>query len=291
MTWVVLLAYAVGAASGLLASRSEGLARVWPRVVRAQLLVASAALSVAAAWRLTDIEQALWPMAIAAVFVLILLVALAVGSAPRRAGRATLHAWSATANTAFFVIPAAAAFGGTGSVVVAVLADRLGTPLWAVYVWLLRRDAPRPQRSRTSWIDQAPAIALLVGLLLRSVAPAPEWTATVSLWAAPVLAATGAAVFVGSVLHPSQRIDPRPGLLPWASLVALRIVLLLPIALLAPTPDVAVVAVLCAFSIPAFGPPQFSTVYGYADPVVAAGSRYGWWLGAIGVAVGAVMTR
>ena len=39
------------------------------------------------------------------------------------------------------------------------------------------------------------------------------------------------------------------------------------------------------------GPPQFSTVYGYAEPVVAAATRYGWWIGALGVAAGYAVTR
>jgi hypothetical protein len=256
---VVLLAYALGAGLGLLAARSAGLARVWPRLVRAQLLAASVVLSVAAAWRLRGLEDVLWPVLIAAVFAVILVVALATTRGPRRGGVGTLRAWSATANTSFFVIPAAAALGGPEALVVAVLMDRLGTPLWAVYIALLRRDAPHPQRASTSWIDQSPAIALLVGLGLRALGPAPEWTATVSLVAAPVLAMSGAAVFVGSVLHPSQRIPARPGLAPWLSLVLLRVALLAPLAVLAP-PSATLVIVLAALSIPAFGPPQFSTV-------------------------------
>lgn len=287
---VLLLAYAVGAGVGLLSTRSRGLARVWPRVVRAQLLAASVVLSVAAAWRLRGLQDVLWPAAVAAVFAVLLLVALATTRGPRRGGTATLHAWSATANTSFFMIPVAAALGGPEALLVAVLVDRLGAPLWAAYVALLRRDAPRPQRASTSWIDQSPVIALVVGLVLRAVAPAPEWTATVSLVAAPVLAASGAAVFVGSVRHPSQRIAPRPGLAVWLRLVLLRVVLLAPLAVLAPPPATLVV-VLAALSIPAFGPPQFSTVYGYADPVVAAGARYGWWVGALGLVAGVVLTR
>ena len=290
MSLVVVLAYAVGAGLGLLASRSDGLARVWPRLVRAQVLVASVVLSVAAAWRLRGLQDVLWPVLIAAVFVVILVVGLATTHGPRRGGVGTLRAWSATANTSFFIIPAAAALGGPEALVVAVLMDRLGTPLWAVYIALLRRDAPRPQRASTSWIDQSPAIALLVGLGLRALGPAPEWTATVSLVAAPVLAASGAAVFVGSVLHPSQRIPARPGLAPWLSLVLLRIALLAPLALLAP-PGATLVIVLAALSIPAFGPAQFSTVYGYAEPVVAAGARYGWYVGALGVLAAVVLSR
>lgn len=291
MSLVIAAAYAVGITMGLVAARTPRLATIWPRLVRAQLLVASAVLSIAAAWRLTGLQDVVWPLLIVAVFGVILATALATTHGPRRHGRGTLRAWSATANTGYFVIPFAAAYAGPAGIVVAVLVDRLGTPLWAVYVWLLRRDAPTPQRRRSSWIDQSPALALLVGLLLRALTPAPDWTATVSLWTAPVLAATGAAVFVGSVLHPTQRIPARPGLVPWLSLVALRVVLLAPIALLAPNHSVTVAAVLCALSIPAFGPAQFSTVYGYAEPVVAASARYGWWVGLAGLVAGYALTH
>ncbi len=291
MSLVVLAAYVVGAWLGFWASRRPALERTWPRYVRAQLLVASIVLSVSAAWRLTGVQDVVWPLAIVAVFAIILGVSLVLTRGERRWGRGTLRAWSATANTGFFVVPFAAAFGGPTALLVGVLADRLGAPLWAVYVHLLRRDAPIPQRRRSSWVDQSPVIALVVGLALHLVGPAPDWTATVSLAMAPVLAATGAAVFVGSVLHPTQRIPARPGLVPWLTLVLLRIALLAPVIVLAPNDGVRLAVILCALSIPAFGPAQFSTVYGYAEPVVAASARYGWWVGALGIVVGYAVTH
>jgi len=291
MSLVILAAYAVGASLGLWASRRPSLAVVWPRIVRAQLLVASIVLSVAAAWRLTGIQDVAWPLAVVMVFGVILAVSLVLTRGERRLGRGTLRAWTATSNTGYFVVPLTAALGGPAGLLTAVLVDRLGSPLWAVYIHLLRRDAPTPQRMRTSWVDQSPLLALLVGLALHLVGPAPEWTATVSLAMAPVLAATGAAVFVGSALHPTQRIPARPGLGPWLRLVTLRVALLAPVVLLAPNDGVRLVAVLCALSVPAFGPAQFSTVYGYAEPVVAASARYGWWIGALGVAAAYAVTR
>jgi predicted permease len=291
MSLVVLAAYAVGAGLGLWAARRPSLAVVWPRVVRAQLLVASIVLSVAAAWRLTGVQDLAWPLGIVAVFVVVLGVSLALTTGERRLGRGTLRAWTATSNTGYFVIPLTAALAGPAGLLVAVLVDRLGSPLWAVYIHLLRRDAPTRQRLRTSWVDQSPFLALIVGLALHLVGPAPDWTATVSLAMAPVLAATGAAVFVGSALHPTQRIPARPGLGPWLRLVVLRIALLAPVIVLAPDDGVRLVAVLCALSIPAFGPAQFSTVYGYAEPTVAASARYGWWIGALGVATAYALTR
>lgn len=290
MSLVVLAAYAFGAMLGWAASRRPSLERTWPRYVRAQLLVASVVLSVSAAWRLTGVQDVVWPLAVVAVCGVLLALALLFSRGERRAGRAVLWAWTGTPNTGFFVVPFAAAFGGPAALLVGVLADRLGAPLWALYVALLRRDAPIKQRLSSSWVDQSPVLALVVGLALHLVGPAPDWTAAVSLAMAPVLAATGAAVFVGSVLHPTQRIDPRPGLARWAAFVAVRIALLVPAILLAPD-GVRLALILCALSIPAFGPAQFSTVYGYSEPVVAASARYGWWIGAVGIAVGYAITH
>ncbi len=290
MSLVVLAAYAFGALLGWSASRRPSLERTWPRYVRAQLLVASVVLSVSAAWRLTGVQDVVWPLAVVAVCGVLLALALLLSRGERRAGRAVLWAWTGTPNTGFFVVPFAAAFGGPTALLVGVLADRLGAPLWALYVGLLRRDAPIPQRRRSSWVDQSPVLALIVGLALHLVGPAPDWTAAVSLAMAPVLAATGAAVFVGSVLHPTQRIDPRPGVGRWAAFVAVRIALLAPAIMLAPD-GVRLALILCALSIPAFGPAQFSTVYGYSEPVVAASARYGWWIGGAGILVGYAITH
>ena len=291
MSLVVLAAYAVGASLGLFASHRPSRAVVWPKIVRAQLLVASAVLSVLAAWRLTGVQDIVWPMLIVAVFGVILGTSLLLTKGDRRLGRGTLRAWTATANTGYFVIPLTAALVSPAALLIAVLIDRFGAPLWAVYVHLLRRDAPIPQRMSTSWIDQSPVIALVVGLALHLVGPAPDWSATLSLAMAPVMAATGAAVFVGSVLHPTQRIPARPGVQPWLTMVLLRTALLVPIVVFAPNSAVRLVAVLVGLSIPAFGPSQFSTVYGYSEPVVAAATRYGWWIGAAGVVAGFALTR
>jgi hypothetical protein len=120
-------------------------------------------------------------------------------------------------------------------------------------------------------------------VLLKLTGPAPAATLTLSAICTPVLAGTGAAVFVGSVLHRSQRIDPRPGVATWLRLVALRVVLLGPLVVLAPSAAVGVVAALTALSVPTFGPAQMSTVYGYADAAVVAAARYGWVTGAAGL--------
>ena len=61
--------------------------------------------------------------------------------------------------------------------------------------------------------------------------------------------------------------------------------LFLLIAVFAPTPAIRVVAILGGLSIPVFGAPQMAAVYGYSDPTVAAGTRYGWFFGAAGLAL------
>lgn len=291
MSGIVLVAYAIGIVLGLAASRSTGFGLVWPTIVRVQILVAAIALSITAVWRIDNVDSIVWPLLMALTMVVMTVVAWFTATGPNRSAHAVLQTWAANSNTAFFVIPVGAALAGPTGAVAAVLMDRISAPLFAFWVGVLRRGAPTQQRRRTGFVDQAPMIALAIGLLLHLTGPAPEWTATVTLWAAPLLAASGAAIFVGSVLHPTQRIDPRPGLPRWFALVALRAVLMAPIVVFAPDLELKVVAVLCALSIPAFGAPQVSTMYGYVDPVVAAGSRYGWFVGALGLVAAVSLTR
>lgn len=291
MTAVIAVAYALGALLGLLASRHTRLAEMWPRIVRAQLLIATVALALVAVWRLESLDAFLWPALMIAGFAGILVMAQLMRRPGVSHGAGAMQAWAATSNISFWVTPVAAALMSSPAVVVAVLADRLGAPLWAVFIWLLRRDAPTPQRSITSWIDQAPLLAFLVGLGLREIGPPPNWTAVVPLVLAPVLAVSGAAVFVGSTRHPSQQLDPAPGVRTWASLVAVRIIIFAVLAVLAPDPATALVAILCGLSIPAFGPAQFSTVYGYREAAVAANTKYGWYIGAIGLILALVLVR
>lgn len=291
MSYAVLASYAVGAFLGWLAIRIAAFGRVWPVIVRTQLLLVAMFLSVAAAWRINSVAGILWPFLMAVSIGLLYVVAYATQRGANRTAHASLQAWAANANTSYFVVPIAAALGSPGGALVAVLMDRIALPLFASWTAAMRRGAPHRQRRRTSFVDQSPMIALGVGLLLHFVGPAPEWTATLTALAAPILALSGAAVFVGSVFHPSQRIDPRPGVGKYLALVALRIALFGAIAWFAPDEATRVVAVLCAFSIPAFAAPQMATLYGYTEPVVSAGSRLGWIFGAVGVAIALVITR
>ena len=287
---IVVLAYALGAAIGVASSRSVRLADVWRVIIRWQIVAVSVGVSILAAWRLEGFADLAWPaLALAITFAI---MAVAWWTTPRgadRTGRAVLRGWSANANGGFWVIPIATAIAGAPGAVFAVIVDRLYIIVFGFFTWILRRNAPQPQRMRTSWIDQAPVIALGAGLILNVTSETPAWTATALEWAAPLLALSGAAVFVGSVLHPSQRIPWRPGLPLWGLLSAVRIGLFVPAALLAPTPEIAIAFVLFGFTIPAFFPPQLSILYGYRDSVVAATARLGWVWAAPGVAAALVL--
>ena len=284
MTFVVLLGYLVGAGAGWAFSRNERVEGAWRVIIRTQIILVSVAVSLLAAWRLTGLSDLVWPL-LGGVVGLALIGAgfLVTPQGADRPGRAVLRSWSALSNGGFWVIPVATAVAGSPAAVFAVLIDRVYIVIAAFMTWVLRRYAPRQQRMRTSWVDQAPFIALGIGLVLNYFSDAPDWTATALEWCAPLLAMTGMAVFVGSVLHPSQRIPWRPGVRPWLVLTLVRIGLFLPLAFLAPTTAMHVGFVLLAFSIPAFFPPQLSILYGYVDPVVATAVRWGWIFAPIGI--------
>lgn len=293
MTVIVFVAYGVGALLGYAVARGGRLVPVWRVFIRANLLLTSIVLSILAGWRVSGFADLLWPVVVTAVmFVLVGIAYLLTPPSPERPGRAALRGWSAIPNPGFWLIPVATAIAGAPGAVIAVLIDRVALASFAIWVWVLRKHAPIKQQVRTSWIDQSPLIALVVGLLLGVFSDAPEWTASVLQWLAPVVAAIGAAVFVGSVLHPSQRMEWRPGVRVWALLSLARIAMMVPLAFLAPTEPIAVALVLGAFSIPAFFPSSLSVLYGYTDSVVAASVRLGWIFAPIGlVAAGFIMTR
>lgn len=287
---VVVLAYALGAAVGVASARSARLAEAWRLIIRWQIVAVSVGVSLLAAWRLEGISDLAWPfVATGFTFIIMAVAWRTTPRGPDRAGRSVLRGWSANANGGFWVIPVATSIAGAPGAVFAVIVDRLYIVIFGLFTWILRREAPQPQRMRTSWIDQAPVIALGVGLLLNATSETPAWTATALEWAAPLLALSGAAVFVGSVLHPSQRIPWRPGMRIWGLLSAVRILLFVPAAFFAPSPEIAIAFVLFGFTIPAFFPPQLSILYGYRDSVVAATARWGWVFAPPGVAAALIL--
>lgn len=291
MSVAVLLAYALGITLGIVAARVTAFGLVWPKIVRTQLLLVAVALSVTSVWSIDGIDSVVWPALMVAALVLMTLVSRLTVRGPSPDAHAALQTWAAGANSGFFAVPVATVLAGPPGAVVAVLMDRMAIPLYSYWTHLLRRSAPIPQRMHTSWIDQSPLIALGVGVVLRMFGTAPDWAHAVTLVAAPILAASGSAVFIGSVLHPSQRIDPRPGVRRWLALSSLRIALFGAIAIAAPTEPLRIVAILCALTIPVFAAPQMCTVYGYSEPAVAAGSRYGWIVGALGLGAAILVSR
>jgi hypothetical protein len=199
-----------------------------------------------------------------------------------------------TPNASFWVVPTAAAFAGSAGTQIAVLANVITTAWNAVAVHLMRRDAPFPQRRSTTWVDQSPVLASLVGLLLHAVGPAPAWTADVLTLAGPLLAFSGAALFTGSVIHPHNLAVPRTvhAVRRWAWLTVVRVAyyaLVATVAWFAGSNALAVVAVLTALSAPSFQPIQLSVLYGYRSEVVVAAVRWGWILAPLGLGAAALV--
>jgi predicted permease len=289
-----LLCFAVGGLLGWgTAQGGPRVQRVWPVVLRVQILVTSATLSLVAAWRLTSASQLVGPVALSAG--LWLMLGAAVGTRGRHStGAGALEAWAVSPNSGFWVVPAAAAFAGPTGTMIAVLANVITTAWGAVCVHLLRRDAPHPQRRSTSWVDQSPVIASVVGLLLHIAGSAPAWTEDVLTLAGPLLAFSGAALFTGSVIHPHNLSVPQTehALRRWVWLTIVRVVyflLVAAVALAASSTPLAVVAVLTALSAPSFQPIQLAVLYGYRSEVVVAAVRWGWVLVPFGLGLAAVI--
>ena len=283
-TWV---AYVAGAVLGLAADRGgPRIRRDWPIYLRAQLLVSSVVLGLAAAWRLNKPTDALPLLAMAGVGLVILGTSLATRGA-HSPGLAALESWSANPNSTFWVLPVAGALVGPTATAVAAVTNSLYALPGALQIHLLRRDAPRPQRAATSLIDQSALGALALGLLLHLAGPAPEWTRWFLLIGAPLVAFVGAALFTGSVLHPHNVEIGRTaaGVKRWLFLSTVRIACLVPIAIFAGSKAVAVVAILAALGAPAFNPVQLAVLYQYRTATVNAAARWGWLFLPIGLAI------
>ena len=291
---LTLLWFVVGGLVGWGAGRGRpSVQRAWPVCLRVQILATSATLSLVAAWRLTSVGQLLGPVALSAGMWL-LLGATLLSRGKRSAGQSSLEAWAVTPNASYWVVPTAAAFAGSAGTMIAVLANVITTGWNAAAVHLMRRDAPFPQRRSTTWVDQSPALASLVGLLLHLLGPAPGWSADVLTLAGPLLAFSGAALFTGSVIHPHNLAVPLTGLAVrrWGWLTVLRIayyVLVAVAASCAGSTALAVVAVLTALSAPSFQPVQLSVLYGYRSEVVVSALRWGWILAPLGLGAAALV--
>jgi hypothetical protein len=199
-----------------------------------------------------------------------------------------------TPNASFWVVPTADAFAGSAGTMIAVLANVITTAWNAMAVHLMRRDAPFRQRRSTTWVDQSPVLASLVGLLLHLLGPAPGWTADVLTLAGPLLAFSGAALFTGSVVHPHNLAVPQTehAARRWGWLTVLRVAyyaVVATVATLAGSTALTLVAVLTALSAPSFQPIQMSVLYGYRSEVVVVAVRWGWILAPLGLVAAALI--
>jgi len=264
-----LVCFALGGLLGWGTARGgDTVQRVWPVVLRVQILVTSATLSLVASWRLTSASELLGPLALAAGFWL-LLGATVLTRGRRSPGTSALESWAVSPNV-------------------------IVSGWSAVCVHLMRRDAPFRQRRATSWVDQSPLLASIVGLLLHLVDAAPTWTADILTWAGPLLAFSGAALFTGSVIHPHNLAvrHTEHALRRWTRLTVVRVAYYLVVALAAlaaSSTPIAIVAVLSGLSAPAFQPVQLAVLYGYRSEIVVAAVRWGWLLAPFGLVAAAIL--
>ncbi len=286
-----LICFIVGGLIGWFASQGRAwLQRAWPIILRTQILLTSATLSLVAAWRLTAISQVVGPLYLAGAL-WVMFIAAVVTRGERSTGEGAMESWAVGPNSGFWVVPAATAFAGPTGAMIAVLANAANTAQNAVCVHLMRRDAPIPQRRATTWVDQSPLLALLIGLLLHVGGRAPSSTKDVLTLAGPLLAFSGAALFAGSIAHPHNLSVPRSdhSLRRFMWLSAVRIGFFLGIAIVTTSTPLAIVAILSGFGAPAFTPIQQAVLYGYRSGVVNAAVRWGWIVAPIGLGAAALI--
>jgi len=286
-----LLCFVAGGLIGWSASRGGArVQRLWPVILRTQILLTSVILSVVAAWRLTSPGQLVGPLLLAAGLWVMFLAAVTTRGV-RSTGEGALEAWAVGPNSGFWVVPAAAAFAGPAGTMIAVLANVANTLWGAVCVHLMRRDAPTLQRRSTTWVDQSPLLASAAGLLLHLVGSAPTSTKEVLTLAGPLLAFSGAALFAGSVVHPHNLGVPRSehALRRWTWLTMVRSSYYLLIVAFTASVPLAIVAALTALSAPSFQPIQLAVLYGYRSGVVNAAVRWGWVLAPFGLGLAALI--
>ena len=286
-----LLCFIVGGLFGWLVSRGGGrIEAAWPVVLRTQILLTSALLSLVAAWRLTTLGEVVGPLLLAGAL-WVLLVSTMVTRGGRSTGEAMLESWAVGPNSGFWVVPVATAFAGSAGAMIAVLANSANVAQNAVCVHFMRRDAPIRQRRSTTWVDQSPLLALVIGLLLHFEGPAPASTKEVLTLAGPLLAFSGAALFAGSVVHPHNLSVPTPSraVRRWAWLAAVRVGYFLLIVLCTSSTPLAIVAALSALSAPSFTPIQQAVLYGFRSGVVNAAVRWGWVMVPFGLGLAALI--
>ncbi len=283
--------FCAGAVTGWLVARSgEAVQRVWPVVLRGQIFITAVALTGVAAWRISGLGQLNGPLLLSA-SLLIPFAAAAMAGGSRNGGEIALESWSVSANSSYWVVPAAAALAGPAGTMIAALVNVPNTAIDMWWVALMRRDAPNTQKRTTGWFDYSPLIASAVGFMLRFAHPAPPSTSEVLTWAGPLLAFSGAALVSGSALHPHNVAITRTRDSLWRCtwLTSLRVAYCVVIAVLVHSTALKIVAVLTAFSAPSFSPIQLAVLYGYRSSVVRSAVRWGWVMAPLGVAIAAYL--
>jgi hypothetical protein len=291
MAVLSLLCFIVGGLVGWGASKGgPGVRRAWPVILRIQILLTAAILSLVAAWRLTTAGEVVAPLLLAG-GLWVMTGAAMVTRGRRSAGEGALESWAVSPNAAFWVVPTATAFAGPAGAMIAVLANVANTAIGAVWIHLMRRDAPIRQRRSTSWVDQSPVLASAIGLLLHLVGQAPASTKEILTLAGPLLAFSGAALFAGSATHPHNlSVEGTPhALRRLAWLTVVRVTYFILIVVLTSSTPLAIVAALSALSAPSFNPIQLAVLYGYRSAVVTAAVRWGWILAPFGLGLAALL--
>jgi hypothetical protein len=291
MAVLSLLCFIVGGLVGWGASKGgPGVRRAWPIILRIQILLTAAVLSLVAAWRLTTAGEVVAPLLLAG-GLWVMTGAAMLTRGRRSTGEGALESWAVSPNAAFWVVPTATAFAGPAGAMIAVLANVANTAIGAVWIHLMRRDAPIRQRRSTSWVDQSPVLASAIGLLLHLVDQAPASTKEILTLAGPLLAFSGAALFAGSATHPHnlsvERTPHALRRLVWLTVV--RVTYFILIVVLTSSTPLAIVAALSALSAPSFNPIQLAVLYGYRSAVTTAAVQWGWILAPFGLGLAALL--
>jgi hypothetical protein len=291
MAVLSLLCFVVGGVIGWGASRGGvRVQRAWPVFLRIQILLTSAVLSLVAAWRLTSAGELIAPLVLAGGLWFMFTVTM-LSRGTRSSGEGALESWAVSPNAAFWVVPTATAFAGPTGAMIAVLANVANSAIGAVWVHLMRRDAPTKQRRSTTWVDQSPLLASAIGLLLHVAGHAPSSTKDILTLAGPLLAFSGAALVVGSAVHPhNMSVERTPhALRRWSWLTVVRVGYFMVIVAVTTSTPLAIVAALSALSAPSFNPIQLAVLYGYRSAVINAAIRWGWLLAPFGLGLAALL--
>ena len=104
-----LVCFVAGALLGWSASRGGyRIQHVWPVVLRCQILLTSATLSLFAAWRLSALTQLVGPLILAGGLWFLYVVAVATRG-EHSTGEGALESWAVGPNSGFWVVPVATA--------------------------------------------------------------------------------------------------------------------------------------------------------------------------------------